>query len=80
MTVNTTNFPSGLSPRSLVSRILCGHLLHRFRTALPPTTANQVLHEAEQIAEGTGFPDLVLPILADERLRHAVEAHNQANA
>jgi hypothetical protein len=75
-----TNFPAGLSPHSLISRILRGHLLHRFRTELSPVEANQALHEAEQIAAETGFPHLVLPILADERLRHAVEAHNRLSA
>ncbi|MEK0448975.1 MAG: hypothetical protein RL088_1243 [Verrucomicrobiota bacterium] len=67
-----TIFPIA-SPTSLLTEILRGHLLHRFRGMLPSSELNRAFEDARVIAEATGFPALVLPVLAEERLRHAVE-------
>lgn len=64
---------SHLPPVALLSRVLRGHLLHRYRGVLPLQAMHRILEEAEQLAEESGFPHLVLPVLAEERLRHAVE-------
>ena len=57
----------------LLSRVLRGHLLHRYSGELPLAEMHRVFCEVEQLAEATGFPHLVLPVLAEECFRHAVE-------
>ncbi len=64
---------SHLPTVALLSRILRGHLLHRYRGALPMHELHRVFAETEQLAEESGFPHLVLPVLAEERLRLAAE-------
>jgi len=61
------------SPISLLTGILRGHLLHQFRGLLPLPDLIRAFEDARAIAEATGFPELVLPVLAEERLRHAAE-------
>ncbi len=58
---------------ALLSRVLRGHLLHRYRGILPMQEMHRVFAETERLAEESGFPHLVLPVLADERLRLAAE-------
>lgn len=58
---------------ALLSRVLRGHLLHRYRSVLPMHEMHRVFAETERLAEESGFPHLVLPVLADERLRLAAE-------
>lgn len=60
---------------TLLSRVLRGHLLHRYRGALPLVEMHRIFGEVEQLAEATGFPHLVLPELAEECLRHAATEH-----
>ena len=57
----------------LLSLVLRGHLLHRYRGALSLVALHRIFGEVEQLAEATGFPHLVLPELAEECLRHAAE-------
>ncbi len=64
---------SHVPPVALLSRVLRGHLLHRYRGALPTPELHRVFEEAERLAEESGFPHLVLPVLAEERLRLAAE-------
>lgn len=65
--------PAIASPISLLTEILRGHLLHRFRGLLPVSNLNRAFEDARVMAEATGFPELVLPVLAEERLRQAAE-------
>jgi hypothetical protein len=74
--MNFHNLPSGISHglcAALLSRILRGHLLHRYRGSLALGVLRREYDEAEKMAESTGFPHLVLPVLADERLRLAAK-------
>ncbi len=58
---------------ALLSRVLRGHLLHRYRGALPMHELHRIFEETERLAEESGFPHLVLPLLAEERLRLAAD-------
>ena len=69
----TSPVESHLPPVALLSRVLRGHLLHRYRGALPMHEMHRVFEETERLAEESGFPHLVLPVLAEERLRLAAE-------
>lgn len=70
---HTSPAESHVPPVALLSRVLRGHLLHRYRSALSIGEMHRVFEETERLAEESGFPQLVLPVLAEERLRLAAE-------
>ena len=61
------------SAKDVHCRILKGHILHRFRGPLSVARSHMVFNESVRIAVETGFPTLVLPLLAEERLRLAAQ-------
>jgi hypothetical protein len=56
----------------LMGRVLHGHFLHRFSGQLPAQELRRILTTTELLSVETGFPQLVFPLLAEERLRQAV--------
>lgn len=57
-----------------LKKTLRGQLARQFRAELPAVLVARAIDEAEQVAEGSGFPHLFLPELAAEQVRriHAV--------
>jgi len=44
-------------------------LTRAYEHLLPPALVCRALHDAEELARETGFPDLFFPVLAEEKVR-----------
>jgi hypothetical protein len=78
MKTRSTTRPGSLRQTSLNSladlmgelkKTLKGQLARQFRAELPAVLVARAIDEAEQVAEGSGFPHLFLPELAAEQVR-----------
>jgi hypothetical protein len=52
-----------------VKKSLVRRLSHDFSDRLPVALIRRAIDEAEELAHSTGFPHLVLPLLAEETVR-----------
>ena len=64
---------------SLINRVNT-KLHEEFREVLPPALISHLLREAESTALETGIPHLVLPLIAEEKLRFYAARSNQIAA
>jgi hypothetical protein len=50
-------------------RTVSARLMREFGMRVPPPLLRRVLDEAMEVAQGTGFPNLFFPALAEEKAR-----------
>lgn len=55
-------------------------LSHEFREVIPVALIRRAVDEAAQAADGTGFPHLVFPLLAEETVRRMSSLFGEAES